>query len=289
MDLKKEAGLENAALPETIRPMVKASISARDGLQSLTSLVPTRFLSPWFATELRGVDGHVRTRRIQELAAQSQLSSNPSPYFFERVGSDTIIHVNESWTAFFHENFEVIRSFVFFHLCRYLQARNPNVPGIVNKLTAPLMRDLGPARTYWRAVRSEFNRMGEGPLFHDIYSGEPLDNLFSVDHFLPWSFVAHDLIWNLTPVTAMTNSKKSDFLPKLELYLPKLSRLHRESLCAMKEKPKLLEDYANLLRADINGIISMPDDRFHKRYRDSIEPQLQIAQNQGFQGNWSWL
>ncbi len=55
----------------------------------------------------------------------------------------------------------------------------------------------------------------------------------------------------------------------------------------MKDKPKLLEDYANWLRSDINGIVTMSDQQFDQRYRESIEPQLQIAQNQGFQSNWS--
>jgi HNH endonuclease len=44
-------------------------------------------------------------------------------------------------------------------------------------------------------------------------SGAPLDDAFSIDHFLPWSFVAHDLLWNLTPVFGTTNSKKGDALP----------------------------------------------------------------------------
>ncbi len=287
-DLQAEAGLDNDAKPDEIHKHIKSSVRISNRLQTLTNLVPTRFLSPWFAGELRGVDGHLRTRRIQELAMKSQGSSFPSPYFFERVGNDTLIRVNESWAIFFQENFEVIRSFIFFHLCRYLQARNPNVPGIVNKLSAPFMRDLGPARKFWRTVRAEFNCMGKSTLFHDIYSGAPLDDAFTIDHFLPWSFVAHDLLWNLTPVASITNSRKSDALPKADIYLPRLSKLHREALLVMKAKPKMLEDYANWFMTDIERITSMRDEQFFQHYRETIEPQLQIAHNQGFQANWSW-
>jgi hypothetical protein len=288
MDLRAEAALKNDATPEEIHDHIRPSARINSRLQTLSNLVPTRFLSPWFSGELRGIDGDLRTRRIQELAAKSQSSSSPSPYFFERVGSDTLIRVNESWAIFFQENYEVIRSFIFFHLCRYLQARNPNVPGIVNKLSAPFMRDLGPARKFWRAVRSEFNHMGKSPLFHDIYSGAPLDDAFTIDHFLPWSFVAHDLLWNLTPVASLTNSRKSDALPKPDIYLPRLSSLHREAILVMKSKPKMLEDYANWFMTDIERITSIPEPEFFQHYRETIEPQLQIAHNQGFQADWSW-
>jgi hypothetical protein len=286
-ELQTDAGLKNDATPEEIRDHIKPSASMSGRLRDLSNLVPTRFLSPWFANELQGVDGHLRTRLIQELAAKSQGSSSPSPYFFERMGNDALIRVNESWAIFFQENFAVIRSFIFYHLCQYLQARNPNVPGIVNKLTAPFFRDLGTARKFWRAVRGAFNDMGKGPLFHDIYSGAPLDETFTIDHFLPWSFVAHDLLWNLTPITSLTNSRKSDALPKPDIYLPRLSKLHREAVLVMKDKPRMLEDYANWFVADINGITAMPEERFFQQYRETIEPQLQIAHNQGFQSNWS--
>jgi hypothetical protein len=288
MDFRKESALDNDAQADEIRAKLKGSKAIDWQMRELTNLVPTRFLTPWFAHELRGLADHVKTRKIHELSRQSQASANPCPYFFEQVSNELLIHVNESWAAFFRENFEVIRSFIFFHLCRYLQARNPNVPGIVNKLSAPIDRDLGPARKYWRAVRSEFNEMGKGHLFHDIYSGAPLPDSFSIDHFLPWSFVAHDLLWNLAPVLKVTNSKKSDSLPKAEIYLPRLSKLHHESLLLMRDKTRMLEDYANWFQADINRITTMPEDEFFHHYRGSIEPQLQIAHNQGFQANWVW-
>ena len=76
-------------------------------------------------------------------------------------------------------------------------------------------------------------------------------------------------------------------MPKPEIYLPRLSKLHRGAVLLMKGKPKMLEDYANWFMADIQGITSMSDERFFQHYRETIEPQLQIAHNQGFQANWS--
>lgn len=285
-ELQSGSVLKNDAKPDEIHDHIKMVERINGRLQALSNLVPTRFLSPWFTGDLHGLSDYLKTKRIRELALRSQKSTAPSPYFFENVGSDTLIRVNESWAIFFQENFEVIRSFIFFHLCRYLQARNPNVPGIVNKLNAPVARDLGPARKFWKAVRVEFDRRGKGSLFHDIYTGDPLNDSFSIDHFLPWSFVAHDLLWNLTPVAKTTNSAKGDSLPKLDVYLPRLSKLHREALLVMGSRPKMLEDYANWFMADIGGITSMTEDQFFLQYQKRIDPQLQIANNQGFRADW---
>jgi hypothetical protein len=287
LQLRDKALMANDSKPEEIRPHLMQSESSRARVRDLTNLVPTRFLSPWFSSELRGVDGHVRTQRIKELARQSQSTSSPTPYFFDREGSTAVIRVNDSWRKFFRENCEVIRSFVFFHLCQYLQARNPNVPGIVNKLTVPTQRDLATARRFWRSVRSEFQQGGKGHLFSDIYAGTVLEREFSIDHFLPWSFVAHDLLWNLTPVSHVTNSRKGDALPKLNIFLPKLSSLHREAVLVLRDKPRLLEDYANWFNSDIAGIAVLSAEGFLQHYRESFEPQLQIASNQGFQIDWS--
>ena len=51
------------------------------------------------------------------------------------------------------------------------------------------------------------------------------DKDISIDHFVPWSYVAHDEFWNLSPTTRSINSSKSNNLPKWDIYFPKLSEL----------------------------------------------------------------
>ncbi|MFO7585650.1 MAG: HNH endonuclease domain-containing protein [Anaerolineales bacterium] len=41
---------------------------------------------------------------------------------------------------------------------------------------------------------------------------------YSLDHFLPWRYVAHDLLWNILPASKSVNSSKSDSLPHLPRY-----------------------------------------------------------------------
>uniref|UniRef100_UPI0040483A9D HNH endonuclease domain-containing protein n=1 Tax=Mariniflexile sp. TaxID=1979402 RepID=UPI0040483A9D len=47
-----------------------------------------------------------------------------------------------------------------------------------------------------------------------IYTGEKLiKGNYAVEHFIPYSFVSHDLIWNLIPADKSFNSSKSNRLP----------------------------------------------------------------------------
>ncbi|WP_410479158.1 HNH endonuclease domain-containing protein [Pedobacter miscanthi] len=38
------------------------------------------------------------------------------------------------------------------------------------------------------------------------------------EHFIPYAFVSHDLIWNLIPADPSFNSPKNDRLPRIEDY-----------------------------------------------------------------------
>ena len=70
---------------------------------------------------------------------------------------------------------------------------NPEVPGLVYKL-APLdekMRKLGNVRKLWEGV------LDLQPVC-DVFTEQPLEKKqYDVDHFVPWSFVMNDELWNL--------------------------------------------------------------------------------------------
>ena len=60
----------------------------------------------------------------------------------------------------------------------------------------------------------------------DIYTCKIIDeNDMSLDHFIPWSFVLHDRMWNLCPVSRKTNSQKGDCLPQLEKHMGRFIEL----------------------------------------------------------------
>ena len=46
-----------------------------------------------------------------------------------------------------------------------------------------------------------------------FYCNRQLDQDWHIDHFLPWSFVLEDRLWNLVPSCQSCNSSKSDGVP----------------------------------------------------------------------------
>jgi HNH endonuclease len=162
-------------------------------LSVVQDFVPYRFLTPWLRSALAGVNDHGRNQLIQLLAARSAHSPRPTPYAFDAViGRPKQIVVSSKWLTFLQSNHLPLRAFAQLSVARYFETRNPGIPGIINKLERPGMRNLAKARAFWDTILSQ------QPL-QCIYSNEPIQAGYDLDHFLPWTFVTHDLIWNLTP------------------------------------------------------------------------------------------
>ncbi|MBV9671480.1 MAG: hypothetical protein JO076_01470, partial [Verrucomicrobia bacterium] len=68
-----------------------------------------------------------------------------------------------------------------------------------------------------------------------MYSELPIESRYDIDHFLPWSFVTHDLIWNLTPVHKSENVRKSGAIPSLR-YLDRLVNQHADAVQIVARK-----------------------------------------------------
>lgn len=285
--IRKLSGLAPNAQSQEIRGFLNATPELEKTLSHLTAYVPALFLTPWFATELRGINGGTtRVKEATRLAFERHASSNPSPYWLDARGTNRMLHLDLGWEEFLKENLAVMEGFADHHLARYLQARNPNSPAIMNKLRAPFNRQLNQARAFWLLVHDALNAGGKLDSFQDIYAAVALGRDFSIDHFLPWSYVAHDQLWNLVPVLAETNSRKSDNLPDAELYLPRLARLHYKALSALRDKPRFHEDYVICFKQNLSSILDKGEDQLVASYRTVFVPQLQIAQNQGFEAGW---
>jgi hypothetical protein len=286
-DLVQEAqlasGLANDAKPTEIRKWIHGSKSIRAKLDYFRRYVPTRFLTPWFSAKLSGIrDDIKRTNLIVGQSALSQRQSPSAPYFFE---GDAIV-LNTSWLSFFSRNCGVVKAFAEHNLTLFLQSRNPSVPSVVNKLRAPSERNLNAAKEFWREARHGLHQEGRANDFIDIYTDEELGEKFSIDHFLPWSFVAHDLLWNLVPVDKAVNSSKGNTLPDLHKYLPGFARLHQAAIHANRKKPRLLEQYLDCFQVDNKGLLALGEKEFLAKYRSVIVPQSQLAINQGFAHGW---
>ncbi|PKN92940.1 MAG: HNH endonuclease [Chloroflexi bacterium HGW-Chloroflexi-6] len=250
-------------------------------IKSLGAYVPYRFLRPFFALQLRGLTDAKVNGQIQQLAnAAFTNEQNPCLYRFSRGG----IEIHPTWFEYLNQHLSILTAFCLWHLVNYLQKNNPNVPNVSGKLFEPVQRDLKQAKAVWMTVLDV-----AGPLIC-IYSGQPLQKgAFSLDHFLPWRFVAHDLLWNIIPTPKSVNSSKNDSLPDLSRYFEKFADAQYLAVQAVAKssRPALLEDYALLLKSEsIAELRTISKARFRDQLQAVITPQVQIATNMGFSGEW---
>lgn len=240
-------------------------------VRKLTNWVPYRFIRPMFVQETRALHDPKVNALIITLANASQRA----PYRFD--GKDLVLH--KVWIEYLQQHQVILRGFIHWHLVRFLQKNNPNVTGLTEKLNKPSQRDLKTAGHFWK------HYLKAHPALTCIYSGQPITlNSLSLDHFLPWSFVAHDQLWNIVPTPKTVNSTKNDWLPSFQHYFDPFAALQYSAFQfhAIREHYALLEDYLLLFARDIAALRQLSYSGFRDYLHGQLTPQLQIAQNLGF-------
>lgn len=253
--------------------------------QKLVLNVPYRLQAPFLGklTESEWRDYHF----IEEKAKQNDRLL----YYYEQLsGKEHQIRINENWIGYLQKNEAILRGWIQNELIQYLQRRNPNVPGIPFKIYPPEKRDLKVAMNFWSAV-IEHHEM------NDIYTGkllnrENFDELgkIHIDHFIPWSYLASDEVWNLTPTFAKINISKSNQVPSQKIDIELLSRQHYMAFQiaqSNKEIKKLFDVFTrkNLNNTDLKSRLysgGVSEELFTENMVTLIEPICQTAKNLGF-------
>lgn len=269
-----------------LRMLLKRSVNSllvREKISGLCRYVPYRYLSSWFRMELKSMPDWKRNLAIKNL---SQLSAGKvnDPCIYEITDNEQI-RINGIWFRYLTNNLSVLSDFAFWNLLRYLEQNNPNVPNIGGKLVPVGNRRMTIANRFWDKV---FEMKGS---LSCIYSGEEITiGSVSIDHFLPWSFVAHDQLWNLVPTLAAVNSSKGDCLPS-SMYLSQFASLQYHAYELVFESGthrNLLEDYMTLFKLDDEGISRLSRLEFETKMIENINPLLQIGRNMGFKYEWEY-
>ena len=73
-------------------------------------------------------------------------------YFVALEGIFSKFEINEEWVDYLIRNRTILLEWVRYNLIGYLQDRNPNVPGIVEKVQKPEKRDLRRVSDYWKTI-----------------------------------------------------------------------------------------------------------------------------------------
>ena len=255
---------------DAIKEAVSENKKVRSVVKILLGNVPFWFQKPW-----------IDTGDKRDMIRRSQTLENDCLYSLSGWGEDLTVTMNPKWSDYLNMNYEILRDFTLWNLTLFLQARNPNVPNISGKLLRPEEREpLTKQKKFWNKVIELVGTID------CIYTDHPLGvNDFDLDHFMPWSFVSHNQNWNLIPADGSFNSFKSNRIPDLDYYLPKMAGIQHRALRLYipisSSRDAIVNEYF-ALGVSPHDLMAMTNEEFLNTYRKTFSPLSQMALNMGF-------
>lgn len=143
-----------------------------------------------------------------------------------------------------------ILGWIQFEKVKWLQNNNPEVPGLIYKL-APMdekVRKLSRVRRLWEGILDIRE-------VRDVFTDRPIAaKKYDVDHFIPWSFVMNDELWNLMPMESSLNSVKSNKLPKWDPFFGVFWENQYLMYQVIQEKEELHKRFEACYRDNLHSI-----------------------------------
>ena len=200
----------NASKIEIKNAIAKFDRELHTEKQALTKNVPYKALSG-FANKT-GEHISLDSSAGRMMAYYNKLSESDIllPYTFgSENGLCRKLTFSDAWVRMIKDNTVTILGWIQCEKVKWLQNNNPEVPGLIYKL-APLdekMRKLSHVHKLWDGILDLRN-------INDVFTDDEIDKKkYDVDHFIPWSFVMNDELWNLMPMDSSLNSAKNNRLP----------------------------------------------------------------------------
>ncbi|MBE9241567.1 HNH endonuclease domain-containing protein [Synechocystis salina] len=251
----------------------------------LIKYVPFRLIRPFYSQETQGLKDVEVNQTILDLTNNNYKSRNALYCFDADLVKDCQgIILSQDWVNYIKENFKIVKGWASWAWLEYMQSRNPTTPNIVNKLFIPQQRGVLSSQTkFWKSVLNHQS-------LNCIYSRQKLNpNYLSLDHYLPWSFVAHDQLWNLIPVIPEVNSSKSNNLPADQYFynfvkLQHLALVTNHEYLPRQSWNKAIDPYVADLNLSENDLLD--SEKLLNAYESTIKPLITLAAKQGFAENW---
>ena len=211
--------LANASRVEIKNAIKEHEMELKAAKEQLTNMVPYRALAGFFLKD----DNDVEWGSIRRLTSYIERVNNEIVLLPYTVGESSKlkkeIFFQPAWIEMIKDNTVSILGWIQYEKVKWLQNNNPEVPGLVYKL-APMdekMRKLGKVRELWGKVLDVAE-------VRDVFTGKAIvPKKYDVDHFIPWSFVMNDELWNLMPMDSSLNSSKSNRLPRWDPFFKRFA------------------------------------------------------------------
>lgn len=259
----------------------------KDAKEQLTNMVPYRALAGFFDhTHERAEWGSVRRltayiRKINDTVVSLPYVLGDSPRLRKEV------YFSPDWIQMIQDNTVEILGWIQYEKVKWLQNNNPEVPGLVYKL-APMdekMRRLSHVRRLWEGILD----ISE---VRDVFTGEPIqERHYDVDHFIPWSFVMNDELWNLMPMDSSLNSAKSNRLPQWDPFFAAFTDNQFLMYQLIYQKPELHKRFEACYRDNLHSIWAGQElyrdgntkEEFSNILAKNMKPVYDSARRQGYE------
>ena len=149
------------------------------------------------------------------------------------------------------------------------------------------MKKLGRVHKLWDAI------LKEGPVQNVFEKGVISAESYDVDHFIPWTSVMNDELWNLMPMRGTLNSSKSIKLPRWELYFKAFAenQFLMYGLIHNEHKPGIRKLYEDCYRDNLHSVWAIQElyrkGNSEEEFRNILEKNMRTiydsAKRQGYQ------
>ena len=126
----------------------------------------------------------------------------------------------------------------------------------------------------------------------DVFTDEVIDKQkYDVDHFIPWSFVMNDELWNLMPMDSSLNSSKSNRLLKWDPFFIRFAKNQFIMYRLIHEKEGIRKLYKSCYRDNLHSIWAgqelyrkgNSEEEFMNILQKNMQPVYDSARRQGYE------
>lgn len=255
--------------------------------EQLTNMVPYRALAGFFRQSNCPINWN---SQLQMTTYIRKFNSEVCvlPYTFgdeKKLRKEVYFH--PEWVKMIQDNTVAILGWIQYEKVRWLQNNNPEVPGLIYKL-APLdekMRKLSKVRKLWEGVISRQE-------IHDVFTSKLIvPGSYDIDHFVPWSFVMNDELWNLMPMDSSLNSAKSNRLPRWEPFFSRFADNQFIMYELVNKEPSVHKLFEDCYRDNLHSIWAVQElyragnskETFLNILQRNMNPVYDSARRQGYE------
>ena len=255
--------------------------------EQLTNMVPYRALAGFFHRSDEAANWNSTVRMVEYI---QRINNTVITLPYTLGNSSKLkkeVHISPVWAKMIQDNTVSILGWIQYEKVKWLQMNNPEVPGLVYKL-APLdekMRKLQHVHKLWDAII-------EIRPVRDVFTDEFIQRTaYDVDHFIPWSFVMNDELWNLMPMDSSLNSSKSNRLPKWDPFFLRFAGNQYLLYEMVQEKPGIRRLYEACFRDNLHSICAGQElyrpgntrEEFTSILQKNMQPVYDSARRQGYE------